>query len=86
MSEIYIKFYGKFRITGTDFAPVESDSIRRIIFSPDNVHIVSAVGLRDGTILISNDSRVPFEFTLSRKYKVILYIYVVFFTKHTYIL
>lgn len=80
MSKMFIKSYGKFRITGTDFAPVESDSIRRIIFSPDNIHIVSIVGLRDGTILISNDSRVPFEFTLSRNYMVILYIYAVFFT------
>lgn len=69
MSKVFFKPYSSFQITGTDFETVSSDAFRRIVFSPDGVHAISVVSLRDGTLLFTNDSDSPFEFTLSRNHK-----------------
>lgn len=70
MSKLYVKLYTPFVITGQDF-PSTDNSFRRIVFSPDNVHSISVVGLRDGTLLITNEGQTSFQFSLSRNRKVL---------------
>lgn len=71
MSKLYIKPYGSFVLTGRDFPTTESQMMRRILFSPDNIHSVSVVSLRDGTLLFTNQSKIRFEMSLSRNGKVL---------------
>lgn len=69
MVKIYIKLYSAFRIDGDDFAPMKNDTIRRFLFSPDGRHSIVVNSLRDGTLLITNESDVEFEISLSRERK-----------------
>lgn len=66
MSKTFIKLY-----SGYDFDPTEHDSLRRIVFSPDNIHSISLVSLADGTLLITNEKKIGFDFSISRGRKVI---------------
>lgn len=70
MSKVWIKPYGDFVLTGQDFPPTENNAMRRLVFSPDNVHSVTVMALEDGTLLLTNDSQLQFEITLSRNGKV----------------
>lgn len=71
MAKVYVKMYSDYEISGKDFATVRSDTMRRILFTPDNVHSVSVMELRDGALGIFNESRTSFEFTISRGKKII---------------
>lgn len=66
MTKIFIKPYGQFRITGSDFVPIGNTDMRKIVFSPDNKFSISGVALRDGTLLLTNEGKVPFSFTIGR--------------------
>lgn len=71
MSKIWVKLYGEFRLTGTDFAPVNSTQMHRTVFSPDGKHSISVVGLRDGTLLLTNENDIGFNFSLGRSGRVL---------------
>lgn len=71
MSKVYLKVYDDFRLSGNDFDLVDNGSLRRIVFSPDNVHSISLVKLADGTLLITNEGKVAFDMTISRERKVL---------------
>lgn len=71
MSRIYIKPYAAYEITGKDFGTISSANVRRTVLSPDNKHSVSIIELRDGCLCISNNSQVPFDFSISRNKKVV---------------
>lgn len=71
MVKVYIKVYGKYTINGKDFQQVKSGSMRRILFSPDNVHSFSVTEMKDGCLCLTNTSNIPFEFSLSRNGKLI---------------
>lgn len=67
MSRVYVKTYDPFSITGKDFPTVgDTHTQRRILFSPENKHVVSLNFLRDGMLLFSNESRADFQFTIGR--------------------
>lgn len=68
---VYVKTYSDYEISGKDFGTVRNEAMRRILFTPDNVHSISIVVLRDGTLGIFNEGRVPFDFTISREKKII---------------
>lgn len=70
MAKIYIKPYGRYTVSGSDFQTVESTSMRRIVLSPDNVHSVSIEPLENGYLCIVNTNRIPIDFTVSRVGKV----------------
>lgn len=70
MSKVYVKCYDRFVLSGQDFAPVSSNDMRRIVFSPDGRHSISVVDLRDGTLLFTNETKTPFEFTISMNRRV----------------
>lgn len=71
MSKVYVKLYDDYRLSGADFDLVDSDTLRRLVFSPDNIHCVSVVPLSDGTLLLTNEAKVAFEITISRERKVL---------------
>lgn len=73
MTKIYVKPYGPFSINGADFPPVDAGgaAMRRILFSPDGLHSISVAGLPDDSLLIKNESKAAFNFSLSRKNKVL---------------
>lgn len=71
MSKIYVKPYDRFTISGQDFETVQSNGMRRIVFTPDNKLCLSMVQLRDGCLLIVNENAILFAFTISRDEKVI---------------
>lgn len=71
MSKIFVKIYDTFRVTGNDFPQHDTHEIRRIVFSPDNSHSVSLVSLHNGTLLLTNESRVGFDLSISRENKVL---------------
>lgn len=71
MSKVYVKLYDDYRLSGADFDLVDSDTLRRLVFSPDNIHSVSVVRLSDGTLLFTNEAKVAFEMTISRERKVL---------------
>lgn len=71
MVKVYIKVYGKYTIFGKDFPKVESGSMRRILFSPDNEHSFSVNEMKDGCLCLTNTSNIPFEFSLGRNGKLI---------------
>lgn len=71
MSKVYVKLYDRFHLTGSDFAAIWSDQLRRIVFSTDNAHSVSVVTLKDGTLLITNDRKVEFVYSISRNRRVL---------------
>lgn len=71
MAKVYIKPYGSYEISGKDFPIVLSANMRRFVFSPNNHHSLSVCELRDGCLLISNNSRTPFSFSISRNQKVL---------------
>lgn len=72
MSKVYIKPYDPYTISGRDFATLSDRTIRRTVFSPDNQHSVSLMQLRDGCLILSNVSRIPFKFSISRGQKVLI--------------
>lgn len=63
--------YSDYEISGKDFVTVRSDNMRRVVFTPDNIHSISIVELRDGSLGIFNESRTPFEFTISREKRIV---------------
>lgn len=65
MAKIFVKLYDEYRLTGNDFATAETGEFRRILFSPDNMHSISLVSLQDGTLLMTDEEDVPFEFSIS---------------------
>lgn len=71
MAKVYIKPYKACTITGSDFQSTMGSTLIRIVFSPDNVHSVPMVSLTDGTLLLSNEARAAFSFTVSRKRRVL---------------
>lgn len=70
MSKLYIKPYGAFVLTSNDFPEIEEQVVRRLVFTPDNLHSVSVAFLRDGTLLITNENKIPFEISISRNQEV----------------
>lgn len=70
MSKVYVKPYTPFKITGKDFAALQSDSMRRVVFSPDDAHSISVATLQD-TLLLTNESKTKFEFTISRNRRIL---------------
>lgn len=71
MPKVYIKIYADYTVSGSDFATVSSQTMRRIVFSPDNKHMTSISQLRDGCLIMVNQGGVPVNFTISRNRKVI---------------
>lgn len=71
MSKLYVKLYGGYTVSGQDFQQQTSGAIRRTVFSPDNVHSVSMVSLRDGTLLFTNEGHISFELTIARGRRVL---------------
>lgn len=64
--------YDLFVISGQDFATQTSQNLRRTLFSPNGTHSVSFVRLRqDGTVLLTNEGKVPFKVTISRNRRVL---------------
>lgn len=45
--------------------------MRRVVFTPDNTHSLSICELRDGCLLVLNQAKIPFNFTISRNHKVV---------------
>lgn len=45
--------------------------LRRLVFSPDNVHSISMAPLRDGTLLLTNEAKIVLEFSVSRNGRVL---------------
>lgn len=72
MSKVYLKPYAPYSITGRDFAPMTNDSIRRMVFSPDNMHSISLMQMHDGCLCFTNGSRSDFSFSVSRAHKVLM--------------
>lgn len=71
MTKIYVKLYGGFVLSGSDFAPTLDQQLRRLVFAPDNIHSISVVPLHDGTLLITNESGIAFDFSISRNRRVL---------------
>ena len=71
MTKIYVKLYDDFKLSGSDFAQTTNEYLRRVVFSPDGMHSISIVKLHDGALLISNETDVPFDFSISRKRRVL---------------
>lgn len=73
MTKIYLQPYVPYSIAGVDFLPVEAggDGMQRILFSPDGLHSISVMGLSNDALLIKNESNAAFNFSLSRKKKVL---------------
>lgn len=71
MSKLYVKMYSEYTVSGQDFATVTNADVRRLVFSPDSVHSVSMVTLRDGTLLFTNQGMVAFDLTISRGRRVL---------------
>lgn len=71
MSQVFVKPYSDYEISGKDFATVRNTNMRRIVFTPDNAHSISLKELPDGCLVITNGSRTPFDFTISREKKII---------------
>lgn len=71
MSKLYVKLYGAYTVSGQDFQTQTCDAIRRTVFSPDNVHSVSMVSLRDGTLLFTNEGQISFDVTIARGRRVL---------------
>lgn len=70
--KIYVTPYAPYEINGSDFMPTPGTALRRILFSPDNIHSVSIVALRgDGAILLNNEANIDFEFSISRNRRVL---------------
>lgn len=69
--KLYIKPYGRAVLSGTDFQNVSIAQMRRIVFSPNGIHSISVVQLRDGTLLITNERQVEFDFSISRNHRVV---------------
>lgn len=63
--KLYVKLYGHFELSSSDFGTVDSVR-RRLTFSPDNVHSVFINGLGENILLFTNNAGVQFEFTISR--------------------
>lgn len=68
MARVYVKPYSDLEITGADFDPVTTQSMRRILFSPDANHSISMNSLADGCLGFSNNAKAPFSFTVSRSH------------------
>lgn len=71
MVVVYMKIYGDYTVYGQDFQDVQSNAMRRIVFSPDDKHSCVLTEMRDGCICIKNASNIPFEFTFSRNGRMI---------------
>lgn len=71
MAKVYVKVYGEYTLSGRDFPTVQSSTMRRLVFSPDNKHSLSVEPLRDGCLCITNDAKVAFGFSISRNRKLI---------------
>lgn len=71
MSKLYVKMYSHYTVAGQDFGTEDPENIRRTVFSPDNVHSISMVRLRDGALLFTNEAMVSFDFTISRGRRVL---------------
>lgn len=71
MSQTFVKLYFAYTILGKDFATVKSSNMRRIVSSPNNKNVINITELRDGCLLISNESRIPIEFSISREWKIL---------------
>lgn len=72
MAKIFVKMYSSYIVSGKDFGVVPSDKMRRLLFSPDDIHSASIVELKgDGCLCISIPSRTPFDFSISRNGKVL---------------
>lgn len=69
MSKVYIHPYSEYTVSGHDFGNLSSTEMRRVVMSPDNIHSLSLVELRDGCLLITNNSKIDFEFSISRNCK-----------------
>lgn len=74
MAKVYLKPYSEYEISGRDFVTVRSTNMRRIVFTPDYAHSIHVTELSDGCLGIFNETRTPFEFTVSRERKVIAYV------------
>lgn len=70
MVKVFIKLYDRFTITGNDFPPIESNAVRRTLFSPDGRNSISLNQLPDDCLVICNESDCPFTFSISREHKV----------------
>lgn len=69
MSRIYVKPYSDYIVSGEDFQSVSSKKMRRIVFSPNNTNSIIVNELRDGCLLITNERRIPFQFSISSEAK-----------------
>lgn len=71
MTKVYVKLYDGFVLTGSDFPPTNNRELRRLVFSPDSIHSISVVSLKDGTMLITNEGKTEFDFSISRNRRVL---------------
>lgn len=71
MAKVYVKLYDNFKLSGTDFAQTMSNHLRRVVFSPDGIHSISIVSLKDGAMLITNETEAEFDFSISRNRRVL---------------
>lgn len=71
MTKIYVKLYDNSLLSGSDFAQIRNSDLRRLVFSPDNVHGISVVPLQDGTLLFTNEADIGFDFSISRNRRVL---------------
>lgn len=68
-TKLYVKLYGHFELSSSDFGTV--DNVRhRLTFSPDNVHSVFVNGVGENILMFTNNAGIQFEFTISRGNKV----------------
>lgn len=70
MSKLHINPYGEFGLMGTDFPPMENQTLRKLVFSPDKEHSVAMAILNDGTLLLTHKEKIHFEISISRNSKV----------------
>lgn len=71
MTKVWVKLYEPFTLAGGDFGQIRGENLRRITFSPDEIHSISIVTLRDGALLFTNEASVAFDFSISRNHRVI---------------
>lgn len=71
MSKVYVKIYNDFKVAGRDFLSMDGTTLRRILLSPDGKHSISLAPLRDGTLLFTNETKVPFEFSVTQNGRVL---------------
>lgn len=66
MVVVYAKVYSEYTLQSRNLGMVQSDNVRRLVFPPDNRHSIILTKMKDGCLCFTNDSNIPFAFTLSR--------------------